>query len=82
MREYTLIDCETGLIYGPYQSCAMARAGAEAEAIATWEIFTDGDKLVDWSRPEPNVRSDASLKDRITRKDKRMRKKGAKTCAA
>ena len=29
----------------------MARAHAEVEAIATWEIFTDGDALVDWSCP-------------------------------
>jgi hypothetical protein len=48
MREFTLVDCETGLIYGPYQSCAMARADAEAKAIAAWEIFTDDDKLLDW----------------------------------
>ena len=53
MREFTLVDCETGLIYGPYRTCPMARAHAEAEAIATWEIFTDGDALVDWSCPDP-----------------------------
>ena len=82
MREFTLVDCETGLIYGPYRTCPMARAHAEVEAIATWEIYTDGDALVDWSHPDPSVRPDASLKGRITRKDKHMRKKGAEKRAA
>ena len=53
MREFTLVDCATGLIYGPYRTCPMARAHAEVEAIATWEIFIDGDALVDWSCPDP-----------------------------
>ena len=52
MREFTLVDCETGLIYGPHRTCPMARTHAEVEAIATREIFTDGDALVDWNCPE------------------------------
>jgi hypothetical protein len=51
MRQYTLVDCETGLIYGPYETCAMARDHAELEAIATWEIITDDEMLVDWRAP-------------------------------
>ena len=73
MRAFTLLDCQTGLIYGPYRTCVMARANAEAHAIATWEIFTDDDKLIDWSCPEQTVRQDAFSEDCITRKNnKRM----------
>jgi hypothetical protein len=53
MRQYTLVDCETGLIYGPYDTRAMARDHAELEGIATWEIITDDEKLVDWSPLDP-----------------------------
>lgn len=52
MREYTLVDCETGLIHGPYETCAMARDHAEFEGIATWEIITDDERLVDWRNPQ------------------------------
>jgi hypothetical protein len=41
----------------------MARAHAEGEALATWEIINDDDKLVDWSRADPIARPDAPLKD-------------------
>jgi hypothetical protein len=41
----------------------MARANAEGEALATWEIIKDDDKLVDWSRPDPIARLDAPLMD-------------------
>jgi hypothetical protein len=62
MREFTLVDCETGLIYGPYLTCRMARAHAEAEAIATWEIYIGGDALVDWSCLDPIALPITSLK--------------------
>ena len=53
MTKYTLIDCKTGLIHGPYETCASARAHADAAAIAAWEIVMDNDGLVDWSRFDP-----------------------------
>jgi len=65
MREFILVDCKTGLIHGPYLTRAMARAVAEAEAFATWEIFTDGDALVDWSDQSPQ-------RAKITIKARRM----------
>jgi hypothetical protein len=49
--KYTLVDCKTGLIYGPFKTCAMARARAEHEAIATWDIIADDERLVDWRGP-------------------------------
>lgn len=52
MGEYTLVDCETGLIYGPYETCAMARAHAKRKAIATWEVIASDEKLVDWRSPQ------------------------------
>jgi hypothetical protein len=52
MGEYTLVDCETGLIYGPYETCAMARDHAEAKGIATWEIITGDERLIDWRGPQ------------------------------
>jgi len=63
MAEYTLVDSETGLIYGPYETCAMARAHAEGEALAAWEIIKDDNKLVDWSRPDSIARPEAPLKN-------------------
>ena len=66
MRAVTLLDCETGLTYGPYRTCAMAQAEVEAHAIVTWEIFTDGDKLIDCSPHERTVRQGASSEDCIT----------------
>jgi hypothetical protein len=63
MTEYTLVDCQTELVFGPYQTCVMARDAAEAEAIATWEIFVDGDALVDWSRPDLMTRPNESVID-------------------
>jgi hypothetical protein len=46
--EYTLIDCATGLVYGPYQTPYKARH--TAEGMATWEILDDRDELVDCGR--------------------------------
>ena len=65
MSEYILVDRETGLIYGPYETCETARAHADAGTITAWEIITDGDKLVDWSRPDPIAAPDASFKDAV-----------------
>jgi hypothetical protein len=39
----------------------MARDAAEAESIATWEIFVDGDALADWSRPHLITRTNESV---------------------
>jgi hypothetical protein len=55
MRGYTLVDCDTGLIYGPYESYKIARACAAAEALTTWEIVNDDEKLVDWNHPTEDV---------------------------
>jgi hypothetical protein len=45
--EYTLIDCSTGLIYGPYETFNQARE--HAEDFEQWEILNRDGKLVDWS---------------------------------
>jgi hypothetical protein len=55
MSEYTLVDCDTGLIYGPYESCEIAQAHAEAEALTTWEIVRDDVMLIHWSYPTQDV---------------------------
>jgi hypothetical protein len=48
-RGYTLIDCATDLIYGPYETFNQARG--HADDFATWEILNGGGNLVDWSLP-------------------------------
>jgi hypothetical protein len=50
--EYTLIDCSTGLIYGPYETFAQARD--RAERFEFWEILNRVGHLVDWS-PKPKA---------------------------
>jgi hypothetical protein len=50
--EYTLIDCSTGLIYGPYETFVQARE--RAEDFERWEIINCEGKLVDWS-PTPST---------------------------
>jgi hypothetical protein len=45
--EYTLIDCSTGLIFGPYGT--FNRAREHAEDFAIWEILNRDGDLVDWS---------------------------------
>ena len=50
--EYTLIDCATGLIYGPYETCLQARG--RAEGFERWEIINRLGNLVDWS-PTPST---------------------------
>jgi hypothetical protein len=48
--EYTLIDCSTRLIYGPYENFVQARG--RAEDFERWEIINCEGNLVDWS-PTP-----------------------------
>ena len=50
--EYTLIDCATGLIYGPYETFRQARE--RAEGFEQWEIINRVGNLVDWS-PTPST---------------------------
>jgi hypothetical protein len=44
---YTLIDCSTNLIYGPYETFNMAHS--HAEEFSHWEILNEEGNLVDWS---------------------------------
>jgi hypothetical protein len=50
--EYTLIDCATGLIYGPYETFVQARECAEG--FERWEIINREGNLIDWS-PTPST---------------------------
>jgi len=50
--EYTLIDCATGLIHGPYETFLQARA--RAEDFEGWEIINHLGNLIDWS-PIPST---------------------------
>jgi hypothetical protein len=50
--EYTLIDCATGLIYGPYETSRQARECAED--FVRWEIVNRAGDLIDWS-PTPQA---------------------------
>jgi hypothetical protein len=45
--EYTLIDCATGLIHGPYETFLHARE--RAEGFERWEIINHLGNLIDWS---------------------------------
>lgn len=53
--EYTLIDCATGLIYGPYETFLHAREWAES--FDQWEIIDRGGNLIDWSPTPPTVQT-------------------------
>jgi hypothetical protein len=55
--EYTLIDCSTDLIYGPYETFNQARECAED--FEQWEIVNRDGGLVDWS-PKPKATAVAS----------------------
>jgi hypothetical protein len=56
---YTLIDCATDLVYGPYETFDQARG--HADDFATWEILNSGDNLVDWRLPrEQTVKAKAA----------------------
>jgi len=57
--EYMLIDCSTGLIYGPYET--FNRAHEHAEDFAIWEILYRDGPLVDW-RSQPPTAGSASAK--------------------
>jgi hypothetical protein len=52
IAEYTLIDCATGLSYGPSELVDRARHRAETGNIAKREIINRDVKLVAWSKPE------------------------------
>jgi hypothetical protein len=47
--EYTLIDCSTGLIYGPYESFREARE--RAQDFTHWEIMNREGNLIEWITP-------------------------------
>ena len=47
---YTLIDCSTDLIYGPYETFNEARQ--HADDFERWEIINRDGNLVEWS-PTP-----------------------------
>jgi hypothetical protein len=49
---YTLIDCVTDLIYGPYETFNQARG--HAEDFERWEIINQEGNLVDWG-PKPEA---------------------------
>jgi hypothetical protein len=55
ITEYTLIDCATGLSYGPFELVDQARHRAEVDNIAKWEIINRDDELVAWSKPEAHL---------------------------
>ncbi len=51
--EYTLIDCATDLIYGPYETYHQARE--RAESFERWEVINRAGNLVDWSHTSSTV---------------------------
>ena len=53
--EYTLIDCDTDLIYGPY--ACFEEASERAEQFKRWEIINREGDLVDWSAKPKTVGS-------------------------
>jgi hypothetical protein len=50
--EYTLVDCSTGLIYGPFETFNQARE--RAENFERWEIINREGNLINWS-PTPST---------------------------
>ena len=50
---YTLIDCSTGLIYGPYETFNQARQ--HADNFEQWEIINRDGNLVERSPTPSNV---------------------------
>ncbi len=48
MPEYTLIDCDSGLTYGPYQHLDVALV--TADQLTHWEIIDEQDRIVESSR--------------------------------
>src|SRR5262245_29421303 len=50
--EYTLIDCATGLSYGPFELVDQARHRGEIGNIAKWEIINRDGNLIAWSKPK------------------------------
>lgn len=47
--EYTLIDCKTELVYGPYETLARARCCAEEHELEAWEIIDAEGKVIEWT---------------------------------
>lgn len=47
--EYTVIDCKTELVYGPYDTLAEARDRVEQYNIETWEIIDAEGKVIEWT---------------------------------
>ena len=50
---YTLIDCSTGLLYGPYETFNQARQ--HADDFERWEIINRDGNLVEWIPTPSNV---------------------------
>lgn len=46
--EYTVIDCDTRLIYGPYETLAEARDRVEQYDLKTWEIIDTEGRTIEW----------------------------------
>jgi hypothetical protein len=73
LAAYTLIDCATGLSYGPFELLDQARDRAEVESIAKWEILNRDGKLVAWSKPDgawPNPGPKRSSNTRVNLSEK------------
>ena len=51
--EYTLIDCATCLIHGPYETFRQARE--RADGFERWEIINRVGDLIDWSATPSTV---------------------------
>jgi hypothetical protein len=47
VMEYTLVDCITNLIYGPFETLQEARR--QAENLDRWEIVNADERVIDWS---------------------------------
>jgi hypothetical protein len=57
--EYTLIDCATGLIHGPYETFSQARD--RADDFEQWEIINREGNLVDWNPTSSTVLTTTEL---------------------
>jgi hypothetical protein len=55
IAEYILIDCATGLVHGPYETCEQARG--KANDFPAWEIVDSKGALIDWSRSDAQATS-------------------------
>jgi hypothetical protein len=48
MSEYILIDCMSELVYGPYESCGIARMHAYDLNLKKWEILNQNGDVLEW----------------------------------